>query len=273
MVSQHRATQRYRAITPDDEKQLVKHMLDFARKHPRYGYRRITALMRRAGWTVNKKRIQRLWREQGLKVPQKQHKKRRLGSSANGCTRRKSEHRNHVWTYDFVFDRTDDGRTLKFLTVIDEFTRECLALPVGRHFTSQDVIGVLAGIVAQRGAPAMIRSDNGPEFVAVAIRAWFARTGIATAYIEPGSPWENAYIETFNGKLRDELLQREIFMTVAEAKHLATGFRFEYNNNRPHSSLGYKTPREFAAGCAPFGSATLRLRAHTRTVSQPVSLS
>ena len=141
MVSQHRSTQRYR---------------------------RITVLMRRAGLAINKKRIARLWRAQGLKVPQKQHKKRRLGSSANGCTRRKSEHRNHVWTYDFVFDRTADGRTLKFLTVINEFTRECLALPVGRHFTSQDVIGVLAGIVAQRGAPAMIRSDNGPEFVAAA---------------------------------------------------------------------------------------------------------
>ena len=267
MVSQHRTTQRYRAITPDDEKLLVKNMLGFARKHPRYGYRRITALMRRAGWTVNRKRIQRLWREQGLKVPQKQRKKRRLGSTANGCTRRKAEHPHRVWTYDFVFDQTDDGRTLKFLTVIDEFTRECLALPVGRHFTSQDVIAVLADLVAKHGAPAMIRSDNGPEFVAAAIRTWFARTGIATAYIEPGSPWENAYIETFNGKLRDELLKREIFMTVAEAKHLAAGFRFECNNNRPHSSLGYKTLHEFAAGCAPFGSATLRLRAHTRTVS------
>jgi len=273
VISQHRATQRYRAITPDDEQQLVKDMLNFSRRHPRYGYRRITALLRRAGWVVNKKRIQRLWREQGLKVPRKQHKKRRLGSSANGCKRRAAEFRNHVWTYDFVFDRTDDGRRLKFLTVVDEFTRECLALPVARRFTAQDVIAVLAELVAERGAPAFIRSDNGPEFIALAVRAWLARAGIDTAFIEPGAPWENAYIETFNGKLRDELLQREIFLTVAEARHLADSFRVEYNCDRPHSSLGYQTPTEFADGCAPSGSASLRLRAHTRTVPQPVLLS
>lgn len=248
-------------------------MLDFSRRHPRYGYRRITALLRRAGWVVNKKRVQRLWREQGLRVPKKQHKKRRLGSSANSCTRRQAEFRNHVWTYDFVFDRTEDGRRLKFLTVVDEFTRECLALPVERHFTARDVVAVLAELVTERGAPAFIRSDNGPEFIAMAVRDWLGRAGIDTAFIEPGAPWENAYSETFNGKLRDELLQREIFLTVAEARHLADGFRFEYNHDRPHSSLGYKTPAEFADGCAPCGSATLRRRAHTRNVSQPVLLS
>lgn len=273
MISQHRTTQRYRAITPDDEQQLVKEMLDLARRQPRYGYRRITALLRRVGWLVNKKRIQRLWREQGLKVPKKQHKKRRLGSSANSCTRRAAEFRNHVWTYDFVFDRTDDGRRLKFLTVVDEFSRECLALPVARRFTAQDVVAVLAELVAERGSPVFIRSDNGPEFIALAVRAWLARADIDTAFVEPGSPWENAYIETFNGKLRDELLQREIFLTVAEARHLADGYRVEYNHDRPHSSLGYKTPAEFAAGCAPSGSASLRLRAHTRAVPQPVLLS
>ena len=247
----------------------MKDMLDLARRHPRYGYRRITALLRRAGWLVNKKRVQRLWREQGLGVPQKQHKKRRLGSSANGCTRRRAAFRNHVWTWDFVFDRTEDGRQLKFLTVVDEFTRECLALPVGRHFTARDVIAVLAELVAQRGAPVFIRSDNGPEFIALAIRAWLAGAGIRTAYIQPGAPWENAYSETFNGKLRDELLRREIFLSVAEARHLAASFRVEYNLHRPHSSLGYRTPAEFAAGCAPSGSASLRLRAHTRHAPQP----
>jgi len=196
VVGQHRTTQRYRAITPDEERQLVKAMLDVSRRHPRYGYRRITALLRRAGWLVNRKRIQRLSRQQGLKVPRKQHKRRRLGSSANSCSRRAATQRNHVWTYDFVFDRTEDGRRLKFLTVVDEFTRECLALPVAQHFTAQDVVAVLAELVAERGAPAFIRSDNGPEFIALAVRAWLARAGIETAFIEPGAPWENAYSET-----------------------------------------------------------------------------
>jgi len=273
VVGQHRTTQRYRAITPDEERQLVKAMLDVSRRHPRYGYRRNTALLRRAGWLVNRKRIQRLSRQQGLKVPRKQHKRRRLGSSANSCSRRAATHRNHVWTYDFVFDRTEDGRRLKFLTVVDEFTRECLALPVAQHFTAQDVVAVLAELVAERGAPAFIRSDNGPEFIALAVRAWLARAGIETAFIDPGAPWENAYSETFNGKLRDELRQRELFLTVAEARHLADRFRIEYNHERPHSSLDYKTPAEFADGCAPCGSASLRLRTHTRIHPQPVLLS
>lgn len=273
MVGQHRSTQRYLAQPSEEEQQLVKEIHDLARSHPRFGYRRITALLRRAGWAVNRKRVQRLWRQEGLRVPKKQRKKRRLGSSANACTRRKATRPNQVWTWDFVFDRTEDGRPLKFLTVVDEFTRECLALPVDRHFTARDVVAVLAELVALRGAPEFIRSDNGPEFIAQAIRDWLARAGIATAYIAPGSPWENAYSETFNGKLRDELLARELFLSVTEARHLADRFRVEYNTQRPHSSLGYKTPAEFAAACGPSGSATLRLRAHTRTRPQPVSLS
>ena len=276
LTSQHRTTQRYRAITPDDEPQLVKEMLSLARRHPRYGYRRITALLRRAGWAVNKKRVQRLWRKQGLKVPKTRRKRRRLGTSANSCTRRRAEYRNHVWTYDFIFDRTDDGRMLKFLTVVDEFTRECLALPVARNFQAHDVIAVLERLVGERGAPAFIRSDNGPEFIAIAMRGWISAAGSDTAFVEPGAPWENAYIETFNGKFRDELLAREVFLTVAEARHLAEAFRLEYNLERPHSSLGYKTPAEFAEGCAPSGSATLHLRAHTPAADhhhQPVPLS
>lgn len=183
---------------------------------------------------------------------------------------------NHVWTYDFIFDRTDDGRRLKHLTVVDEFTRECLALPVARNFRAHDVIAVLARLVAGRGAPAFIRSDNGPEFIAAAIRTWLSTVGSDTAFIGAGAPWKNAYIETFNGKLRDELLAREVFLTVAEARRLADAFRMAYNLERPRSSLGYKTPAEFAEGCAPSGSATLHLRAHTPAADhhpQPVPLS
>lgn len=273
MVEQHRSTQRYRARERDDEKELVKDMLEISRQHPRYGYRRIAALLRRAGWAVNKKRVQRLRRKLGLKVPRKQHKKRRLGSSANSCTRRRARRPNHVWTYDFVWDSTEDGRKLKFLSVVDEFTRECLALEVGRSFTAAAVVAVLARLVAERGAPGFIRSDNGPEFIAIAVRDWLKHAKSGAVFIAPGAPWENAYIETFNGKLRDELLDRELFFTLGEAKHLAAAYRFEYNHQRPHSSLKYKTPAEFAVGCAPSGSASLRLRAHTRGIRQPVALS
>lgn len=273
VVEQHRSTQRYRAKENLDEKKLVKDILELSKKHPRYGYRRIAALLRRAGWRVNTKRVQRLRREQGLKVPKKQHKRRRLGSSENSCTRRRAERRNHVWSYDFVFDRTEDGRRLKFLTIVDEFTRECLRLEVGRSFTAPKVVDVLRELVAERGAPEFIRSDNGPEFIAIAVREWLEAVKIDTAFIEPGAPWENAYIETFNGKLGDELLDREMFFTLAEARHLATTYRSEYNHQRPHSTLDYLTPAEFAHGCVPGGSATLRLRAHTRRHQQLVRLS
>ncbi len=272
MIEQHRSTQRYRARKRDEEKRLVKAILALASERPRYGYRRIWALLRRDGWPVNRKRVQRLWRVNGLKVLRKRHKRRRLGSSENSCTRRKAERMNQVWTYDFIYDVAEGGRQLKFLAVVDEYTRECLALEVGWNFTSLDVIAVLETLILERGAPEFVRSDNGPEFIAKAVREWLEARGSETAFIEPGAPWENAYIETFNGKLRDELLDREIFTCLAEARHLAARHRFEYNHERPHSSLGYTTPAEFASGCSPSGSATLRLRSSTRRPLQPVAL-
>jgi transposase InsO family protein len=217
--------------------------------------------------------VQRIWREQGLRVPKKQRKKRRLGSSRNSCSRRRAERSNQVWTYDFLFDVTEDGRLLKFFVVVDEHTREGLAIEVARNFKAVDVIAVLARLVAARGAPEFIRSDNGPEFIAVAVTAWLERSGIATAFIAPAAPWENAYIETFNGKLRDELLDREIFGSIAEAKHLAAAFLFDYNHHRPHSSLDYLTPAEYAASCAPSGAATRRLRLHRKGNLHPATLS
>src|SRR5262249_11014076 len=200
-------------------------MLELVRKHPRFGYRRIWALLRREGWRVNRKRVHRLWRQQGLKVPRKQRKKRRLGSSANSCVRRPPEYKDHVWAWDFLHDRTADGGPLKWFTLVDEDTRECLALEVRRGMTAKAVKAVLAGVVAQRGAPAHIRSDNGPEFIAQAIRAWMAAAGLQTLYIDPGAPWENGYAESFNSKVRDELLNAEEFGDGLEGKGLGKEWR------------------------------------------------
>lgn len=233
----------------DEEQRLVGRLLALSRDHPRYGYRRITVLLRSEGWRVNHKRVQRLWREHGLKVPQKQRKRRRLGCSANGATRRRAEHRNHVWSYDFIEDRTEDGRRLKLLPIVDEFTRECLTIEVERNMTAQDVMATLRYLFELRGAPAYLRSDNGPEFIAQAVRAWLAETQVGTLYIEPGSPWENPYSESFNSRLRDEFLNREVFVTLAEAKVLTEDYRLEYNHRRPHSALGYRTPAAYAATC------------------------
>jgi transposase InsO family protein len=225
-------------------------MLEWVRAHPRYGYRRIWALLRQEGWRVNRKRIWRLWKQEGLKVPQKRHKRRRLGGSVNGIVRRRATGANQVWAWDFIFDRTSNGRSLKWLSIVDEFTRECLALEVGRSMTARDVVDVLMELVVARGVPENIRSDNGPEFIAQAIREWLGASGIGTLYIEPGSPWENGYAESFHARLRDELLDLEVFETVAEARMLATRWRLEYNHRRPHSSLGYVTPAAFAASLA-----------------------
>ena len=199
---------------------------------------------------MNRKRVYRLWRQEGLKVPQKQHKKRRLGHSANSCVRRKAEHKDHVWTWDFIHDRTTNGRPLKWLSIVDEYTRECLALEVGRSITAEKVIDVLVDLFRIRGVPKHIRSDNGPEFIAQAIRRWLPQAGVETLYVAPGSPWENGYVESFHSRLRDELTNREEFSNLAEAKYLADAWRLEYNHRRPHSSLRYRTPAEFAAGCA-----------------------
>lgn len=223
-------------------------MKALAKRHPRYGYRRVHALLVREGWPVNRKRIQRLWRAEGLKVPRRQRKRRRLGTSENGCVRKKAESRNQIWSYDFTMDQTADGKRLKLMPVVDEYTRECLAIEVERSMTADDVISTLRYLFQVHGEPEFIRSDNGPEFIARAVQQWLAASGVKTLYISPGSPWENAYVETFNGKLEDELLGREIFFTLPEARVLIEQYRVEYNHERPHSSLGYRTPAEFAAG-------------------------
>jgi putative transposase len=225
-------------------------MIGLSRKNPRYGYRRVWAMLRREGWPVNKKRVHRLWRKEGLKIPEgKQHKRGRLpnlGTSKNSCTRRRATHPNHVWSYDFVMDLTEDGRRLKMMPVVDEYTRECLSIDVERSITAQDVVETLATLFRRRGEPAFIRSDNGPEFVAKAVKRWLEASGVETLYIEAGSPWENAYSETFVSRLSDELLKREVFADLLEAKVLVEDYREHYNHHRPHSALGYQTPAQFA---------------------------
>ncbi len=191
---------------------------------------------------MNHKRVQRIWRQEGLKVPSKQPKRSRLWLGDGSCVRLRPEHANHVWTYDFVFARTHDGRPLRLLTLIDEFTRECLAIDVARRLNSENILSRLVQLFLDRGVPKHIRSDNGPEFTARAVRDWLARVGVKALYIEPGSPWENGYIESFNGKLRDELLNGEIFYTIREARAVIKAWKKEYNEFRPHSSIGYRPP-------------------------------
>ena len=242
MLGQARATQRrsHKPSTEDDR--LTKRMIELAARYGRYGYRRITALLREEGWKVNHKRVERIWRREGLKVPKKQPKRGRLWLNDGSCIRLRPERKDHVWSYDFVMARTADGRAFRILTMIDEYTRECLAMLVNRRITSLDVIDQLFQLFVLRGIPEHIRSDNGPEFTAREIRRWLAKIGVKTLFIERGSPWENGYVESFNGKLRDELLNREIFTTLTEAKVLIEEWRREYNGVRPHSSLGYRPP-------------------------------
>lgn len=242
VLGQPRATQRKVARTADDEAALTEDIIALARQFGRYGYRRITALLRDAGWLVNKKRVERIWRQEGLKVPQRQPKRGRLWLNDGSCIRLQPEHPNHVWSYDFVEDRTHDGRKIRMLNIVDEFTREALAIRVARRLNSNDVIDVLSDLFILRGVPGHIRSDNGPEFIAKALQAWITAVGAQTAYITPGSPWENGYIESFNARLRDEFLNGEIFYTLQEAKILIEAWRRQYNTIRPHSSLGYRPP-------------------------------
>ena len=242
-----RSTQRYLGAERGRDEELLLRIRALARENPRYGYRRVRALLVREGWSVNLKRVQRLWRREGLKVPRIQRKRRRLGQSDNGCLRLRSERPNHIWSYDFIHDQTADGRGLKMLPVVDEFTRECLTIEVERSMTAKDVVSTLEYLFEVRGEPEFIRSDNGPEFIADAVRTWLAGRGSRTLYIAPGSPWENAYSETFNSRFRDELLDREVFETLKEAKVIVEDHRLDYNHRRPHSSLGYRTPAEFAA--------------------------
>jgi putative transposase len=242
VLGQHRSTQRKSSRRPDDEVALTAEIIALAIRYGRYGYRRIAALLRHAGRVVNVKRVERIWRREGLKVPHKQPKRGRLWLNDGSCIRLRPEHQNHIWSYDFVEDRTHDGRKIRMLNVIDEFTRECLAIRVDRKLKSLDVIDVLSDLFILRGVPEHVRSDNGPEFIAKAVRQWIAAVGAKTAYIEPGSPWENGYCESFNSKLRDELLNIEVFSSLKEAKVLIEDWRRHYNTKRPHSSLGYKPP-------------------------------
>ena len=262
MLGQHRSTQRKVPRGADDEAALTGDIIELARQYGRYGYRRITALLRRAGWQVNRKRVERIWRREGLKVPQKQPKRGRLWLADGSCIRLRPEYPGHVWAYDFVEGRTHDGRKFRILTIIDEASRECLALLVQRRIRNGDVLAILADLFVSHGPPAHIRSDNGPEFVAQAVREWLGRIGVKTLYIEPGSPWENGYCESFNGSLRDELLNGEIFYSLAEAKVLIEAWRRHYNTIRPHSSLGYRPPAPETAmrPASVSGSAPLHLR-------------
>ncbi|WP_085956414.1 IS3 family transposase [Roseibium aggregatum] len=242
VLGQHRSTQRRRPRGRADEERLVEDMIALARQYGRYGYRRIAALLRDAGWQVNDKRVERLWRREGLKVPAKQPKKGRLWLNDGSCLRLRPEYRNHVWSYDFVHCRTDDGKVFRTLNILDEFSRECLAIRVKRKLNSTDVIDALSDLFILRGVPTFIRSDNGPEFVAHAVRDWIKAVGARTAYIEPGSPWENGYCESFNARFRDELLDGEIFYGLHEAQILIEKWRKHYNTKRPHSALGYRPP-------------------------------
>jgi len=241
-LGQARTTQRRELSPPSEEKQLTTDIITLATKYGRYGYRRITALLQNSGWKVNHKRVERIWRREGLKVPKKQPKRGRLWLNDGSCIRLRPTHKDHVWSYDFMVERTSNGRAFRILNIIDEFTRECLRVKVNRKISSQNVIDELFNLFIFRGIPEHIRSDNGPEFTARAVRRWLNRLGVKTLFIEPGSPWENGYIESFNGKLRDELLDREVFTTLEEAKVLIEQWRREYNQVRPHSSLGYQPP-------------------------------
>lgn len=250
VLMQPRSTQRYGRRPRSDEAALCRRLRELVRRRPRFGYRRLTALLRREGWKVNVKRVHRLCRREGLKVRRIRRKTRAIGCSTNACHVRRAERKDHVWCWDFAFARTESGATLKWLSIIDEYTRECLVLKVARSITSEDVLETLAELFALRSVPVAIRSDNGPEFIAQAIRGWLQRLQIETRYIAPASPWENGYAESFHSKLVDEFLSREQFAGVMAAQAMTAAWKDDYNQDRPHSSLGYVTPAEFAARCA-----------------------
>jgi len=249
-VRQWRGTQRYVPTQRTDEDALTRAIVTLATEYGRYGYRRITALLRSAGWSVGKDRVQRIWRREGLKIPATQRPRGRLWLNDGSCVHLRPERANHVWSYDFVSAMTRDGRTIRMLTLIDEYTRECLAIRVARRLGSQEVIEALSDVMLFRGIPEYLRSDNGPEFVALELRKWLTPLGTGTLYIEPGSPWENGYCESFNGKLRDECLNGEVFYSLKEAQTLIEQWRVQYNTQRPHSALGYRPPA--LAACSPW---------------------
>ena len=275
MLGQARSTQRRRLRVKDDEADLVFETVDLAERFGRYGYRTITGLLRLAGWHVNHKRVERIWKQEGLKVPKKQPKRSRLWLGDGSCIRLRPQHKDHVWSYDFVHDRTYDGRSLKILTLIDEYTRECLALRVERSLTSEQLLETLACLFVYRGVPKHIRSDNGPEFTAKVLKKWLSKVGVKTLFIAPGSPWENGYNESFNGTLRDQFLNGELFYTLREAKVILERWRKHYNHERPHSALGYRPPAPEAFHPRGADSATLRPPLWTLTrapLAQPQEL-
>jgi len=241
-LGQYRSTQRKVPRGREDAEQLTADVIELARQYGRYGYRKLAALLRHAGWSVSDTRVERIWRREGLKVPQKQPKRGRLWLANGSCIRLRTEHANHVWSYDFVEDHTHDGRKYRMLNVIDEFTHECLAIRINRKLKAIDVIDVLSDLFILRGVPSHIRSDNGPEFVAKAVQDWIAAVGANTAYIAPGSPWKNGFIESINARLRDELLNGEIFYTLREAQIIIESWRRHYNDIRTHRSLDKDAP-------------------------------
>ena len=257
VIGQPRSSQRYRRRVKDDEPRLVARILELVSEFPRYGYRMITRLLRQEGWTVNFKRIYRLWKREGLKVSMKKRKKRRLGTVDGGISRRRAQRPNHVWSIDFIFDRTENGRSLKILSVIDEFTRECIALEVHRRFRGEDVAFLMRDLFVTHGVPEYIRSDNGPEFISQSLRSFLDVIDVGTSYIEPGSPWQNGFVESFHSRFRDECLACELFWSLDEARQVITQWKYIYNHRRPHSSLGGETPIDFArqfsasSACAP----------------------
>lgn len=269
-LGQCRSTQRYETQQPDLDRPLIKRLHELSAKYPRQGYRMTTAMLRNEGWEVNHKRVRRLWRQEGLKVPRKTCKKRRWGNSDNSSQRRQAERPNEVWSYDFIHDQTEDGRPLKWLPVMDEHTRENLALDVKRRMTGTDVILVLDRLVAEHGPPDYIRSDNGPEFANQAVKDWITNRGFETIFIEPGSPWQNAFIESYNSRLRDEFLNVELFSSLAEARVLGEERRNYYNQLRPHSALGGKSPaRKAAHGSVPVGAPPLPPPNHEQQEPKP----
>jgi len=246
-LDQPRSTQRYERKIPDDEPALLAAITEWVRSNPRWGYRMVCGKLRLTGWPVNVKRIYRLWRQEGFKVPRRVRKKRRMGNKNGGISKQKASNSNDVWAWDFIHDRDESGRELKWLILIDEFTRENLLLEVERSMTALEVVRRVSQVMAARGCPNYIRSDNGPEFIAKALKAFLDAAGVKTLYIEPGSPWQNGIVESFNGRFRDECLNAELFRDTNDAKALSGNWRQEYNHERPHSSLGYLPPAVYAA--------------------------
>jgi putative transposase len=247
VTGQHRSTERYEPQPAEGDAALRAELRKFSKERPRWGYRRAHHRLREEGWSVNRKRVQRLWREEGLRVPQRKRKRRRLGDSTVPSTRLRAERPNHVWAFDFQFDQTADGRALKLLNIVDEFTREALVMLVERRIDADRTVSELERLVAARGAPELLRMDNGPEMTANALRDWCESSDMGTAYIDPGSPWQNPFVESFHSRVRDELLDVELFACLAEAQVVIGDWREDYNRHRPHSSLGMRAPAAFAA--------------------------